>query len=193
MISNTTQSSRRPVRLNVYYLTPYRSLHTIFNIMTLGLFTPCHSAIEIDGSEYAYYGHPFQFSGIMFDTPNKIAMILSYSKIYAHTLLSNREIETKAYDIAFTGVNYNLFHLNCNTFADAFLYTLTKHHLPGWIKRPERRLRRIQCMHRLFSENEDISARIVSALYVKSAGDQITVFNLLGIGIYYSHIYIVLT
>jgi hypothetical protein len=45
-------------------------------------------------------------------------------------------------------------------------------------------------MHRLFSENEDISARIVSALYIKSAGDQTAVFKLLGIGIYYSHFYV---
>jgi len=156
--------------------------------MTLGLFTPCHSAIEIDGSEYAYYGHPFQFSGVMFDTPNRVAMMLVYSKIYGETLLSNIEIETKAHDLAFIGVNYNLFHFNCNTFADTFLYALTKHHLPGWINRPERCLRRIRCMHRLFNEKENINARIVSALYIRSAGDRAAVFNLLEIGIYYSHI-----
>jgi hypothetical protein len=152
--------------------------------MTLGLFTPYHSAIEIDGSEYAYYGHPFHFSGIMFGTPNKFAMMLAYTKIYRYTFLSNIDIETKAYSLAFSGIDYNLLNFNCNTFADAFLYALTNHHLPGWINRPERCLRRIPCMHRLFSEKEDISARIVSALYIKSAGDQATVFNLLGIGKY---------
>jgi hypothetical protein len=156
--------------------------------MTLGLFTPYHSAIEIDGSEYAYYGHPFHFSGVMSGAPNKVAMMLAYSKIYGYTLLSNIDIEAKAHSLAFIGINYNLLNFNCNTFADAFLYALTKHHLPGWINRPERCLRRIRCMHRLFSENEDISARIVSALYIKSVGDQAAVFNLLGIGIYYPYI-----
>jgi hypothetical protein len=188
MVSNTIQSSDRSVRLNVYYLTPYRSLHTIFNVMTLGLFNPYHSAIEIDGCEYAYYGHPFHFSGVMSGTPNRAAMMLAYSKIYGHTVLSNMEIEAKAHSLTFNGVNYNLLNFNCNTFVNAFLYALTKHHLPGWINRPERCLRRIRCMHRLFSENEDISARIVSALYIKSAGDQAAVFNLLGIGMYYSDI-----
>ncbi|CAF0990213.1 unnamed protein product [Rotaria sordida] len=181
MISHSTQSSKRSIRLNVYYLTPYRSLHTIFNLVTLGLFTPYHSAIEIEGSEYTYYGHPFHFSGVMSSTPNKVAMMLAYSKIYGHTLLSNIDIETKAHELAFMGVHYKLLHFNCNTFADAFLYALTKHHLPGWVTRPERCLRRIHCMHRLFNENEDISTRIVSALYIKSTGDQAAVFNLLGI------------
>ncbi|CAF1332446.1 unnamed protein product [Adineta steineri] len=181
MTINTTQTSSRSVRLNVYYLIPYRILHTIFNIMTLGLFTPCHSAIEIDGSEYAYYGHPFHFSGVMSDTPNKVSMKLAYTKIYGHTTLSNTEIEAKAHDLSFIGINYNLFHFNCNTFADAFLYALTKHHLPGWINRPERCLQRLQCMHRLFNQTADISVKIITALYIKSAGDQNTIFNLLGI------------
>jgi hypothetical protein len=187
MISNSTQS-KRSVRLNVYYLTPYRSLHTIFNVITLGLFTPYHSAIEIDGSEYAYYGHPFHFSGVMSSTPNKFDMLLAYSKIYGHTLLSSIDIEAKAHSLGYNGINYNLLHFNCNTFADAFLYALTKHHLPSWINRPERCLRQIQCTYRLFRENENISARIVSALYIKSAGDQVAVFELLEIGIYYPHI-----
>ncbi|CAF3333891.1 unnamed protein product [Rotaria sp. Silwood1] len=181
MVSHSTQSSRRSIRLNVYYLTPYRSLHTIFNLVTLGLFTPYHSAIEIEGYEYAYYGHPFQFSGIMSGAPNKVAMMLAYSKIYGHTLLSNMGIEAKLHELAFMGVDYKLLHFNCNTFADAFLYALTKHHLPRWITRPERCLRRINCMHRFFNGNDDIGDRIVSALYIKSAGDQAAVFKLLGI------------
>ncbi len=182
MASNSTQSSKRSVHLNVYYLTPYRSLHTIFNIMTLGLFTPYHSAIEIDGSEYAYYGHPFHFSGVMSGIPNKVSMMLAYRKIYGYTLLSNLDIERRAHSLAFNGSDYNLLNFNCNTFADAFLYALTKHHLPRWINRPERCLRRIRCMRQLFNENEDISGRIVTALYIKSAGDQNAVFNLLEIG-----------
>ncbi|CAF2305990.1 unnamed protein product [Rotaria sp. Silwood2] len=181
MVSHSTESSRRSIRLNIYYLTPYRSLHTIFNLVTLGLFTPYHSAIEIEGSEYAYYGHPFHFSGVMSGTPNKHTMMLAYSKVYGHTLLSSIDIEAKAHDLAFMGVHYKLLHFNCNTFTDAFLYALTKHHLPSWVTRPERCLRRIRCMHRLFNENEDISTRIVSALYIKSVGDQTAVFNLLGI------------
>jgi hypothetical protein len=151
--------------------------------MTLGLFTPYHSAIEIDGSEYAYYGHPFHFSGVMFGIPNKVSMMLAYRKIYGYTFLSNRDIERRAHSLAFNGSDYNLLNFNCNTFADAFLYALTKHHLPSWINRPERCLRRIRCMRQLFNENEDISGRIVTALYIKSAGDQNAVFNLLGIGI----------
>lgn len=185
MVSNSTESSKRSVRLNIYYLTPYRSLHTIFNIMTLGLFTPYHSAIEIDDFEYAYYGHPFSFSGVMTSIPNKAGMMLAYSKIYGHTFLSTIDIETKAHSLNFIGINYNLLDFNCNTFADSFLHVLTKHHLPRWVNRPERCLRQIRCMHRLFSETEDISERIICALYIKSAGDQTAVFNLLGIGISY--------
>jgi hypothetical protein len=181
MVSSSTQSTSRSVRLNVYYLTPYRSLHTLFNVITLGLFTPYHSAIEIDDCEYAFYGHPFNFSGVMSGVPNKVSMMLAYSKIYGQTFLSTIDIEAKAHSLAFIGVNYNLLHLNCNTFADAFLYALTRHHLPGWVNRQERCLRRLRCMQQLFSENEDISARIVSALYIKSAGDQAAVFSLLGI------------
>ena len=174
--------SKRSVRLNVYYLTSYRSLHTIFNILTLGLFTPYHSATEIDDLEYAYYGHPFSFSGVMSNKPNNASMILAYSKIYGYTFLSNTEVETIAHNLAFNGSDYNLLKFNCNTFTDAFLYALTKHHLPPWINRPERCLRQIPSMQRLFSENEDMSIRIVNALYIKSAGDQAAVFRLLEIG-----------
>ncbi|UJR26451.1 hypothetical protein I4U23_007781 [Adineta vaga] len=181
MITTSPQTSKHAVRLNVYYLTPYRSLHTIFNVMTLGLFTPCHSAIEIDGFEYAYYGHPFDFSGVMCDLPNRIGMMLNYSKIYGYTFLSKTELEIRAHDLGFKGTKYNLFQFNCNTFADAFLYHLTNNRLPRWINRPERCLQHMQCMQRLFHENEDISSRIIVALYIKSAGDQTIVFNLLGI------------
>lgn len=177
-----SQEVKHAVRLNVYYLTPYRSLHTIFNVITLGLFSPGHSAIEIDNIEYAYYGHPFHFSGVLCDTPNRLGMMLNCSKTYGYTFLSKTELEKKAHDLGFVGIKYNLFQFNCNTFADAFLYALTNHHLPSWINRPERCLQRVQCMHRLFRENEDIGTRIIMALYIKSAGNQAMIFNLLGIG-----------
>ena len=73
--------STRSVRLNVYYLTPSRSMQSVFNAVSLGLFTPYHSAVEIEGTEYAFYGHPFDFSGVMSHPPNRGLLPLAYSKI----------------------------------------------------------------------------------------------------------------
>ena len=172
----------RAVRLNVYYLTPSRSIQSVFNAVSLGIFTPYHSAVEIDGTEYAFYGHPFDFSGVMSHQPNRGLLPLAYSKIYGHSSLPSDEIESQAHSLTFTGIRYDLLTYNCNTFTDAFLYALTERHLPPWVNRAERVLRRLLCLRRLFEGNEDISTRIVSALYVQSAGDQTTVFDLLGIG-----------
>jgi hypothetical protein len=175
----------RSIRLNVYYLTPYRSLHTLLNIVTLGLFTPYHSAIEIDGIEYAFYGHPFQFSGVMTSEPNRMSMIRAHSRIYGQTSLSNIDIDVKAHSLNFNGSNYDILNFNCNTFADRFLYLLTRHRLPSWINRSERCLQRLQCFGRWFHCNAaDINIRIISALYLRSAGDQQTVFNLLGLSMF---------
>ena len=174
-------SSNLSVRLNVYYLTPYASVHTFFNIVTLGLFSPYHSAIEIDGIEYAFYGHPFSFSGVMLNKPNSTSMMLAFTRVYGQTTLSQSEIEAKAHSLSFEGNRYHLFDFNCNTFADRFLFALTKHHLPNWISRSERCLQRVRCLHRLFRTNEEMNMKIVHALYLRSVGDQNIVFDLLGL------------
>ncbi|CAF1070260.1 unnamed protein product [Didymodactylos carnosus] len=160
------------VRLNVYYLTPIPSLHSVRNILTPGLFTPYHSAIEIDGLEYAYYreyAYPFTFSGIISGKPNKIYFYKAYTKIFGKTMLSTINVEKCAHRLGeqiFYGANYNLLKVNCNTFADKFLYELTSHTLPGWISRQERFLVKFLCMNRLFRENDDISGSIVTGLYI---------------------------
>lgn len=106
MILNLIQSLKYAVGLNVYCLTLYRSLHTLCNLMTFGLFNPYYSAIEIDNLEYVYYDHSFHFSGIMFSIV-KSMYINSYSNI---------GLEIKAHSLAFMNSSYHTSDFNCNPF-----------------------------------------------------------------------------
>ncbi|CAI5452717.1 unnamed protein product [Caenorhabditis angaria] len=127
---------KTPVRLNVYdmyWLNDYAS-----NI-GFGIF---HSGIEVFGVEYAYGGHPYQFSGVFENSPQDAEELgenfkFKESIIVGETDFTSTDIRKfiKAMGEEFRGDRYHLISRNCNHFSAVFARALTGKDIPGWINR----------------------------------------------------------
>ncbi|EDO32262.1 predicted protein, partial [Nematostella vectensis] len=110
-----------PVVLNVYDM--YWINNYTFNI-GLGVF---HSGVVVHGKEYAYGGHPYEWSGI-FDMFPKCAEMLGpefkfrESIVIGMTDFSSEDIDHIVNEMGskFTGVSYHLVDKNCNHFTSEF-------------------------------------------------------------------------
>ncbi|CAI2355106.1 unnamed protein product [Caenorhabditis sp. 36 PRJEB53466] len=131
-----TARRKTPVRLNVYdmyWLNDYAS-----NI-GVGIF---HSGIEIFGVEYAYGGHPYQFSGVFENSPQDAEELGETFKFREsivvgetdHTSTDVRKL-IKALGEEFRGDRYHLISRNCNHFSSVLARHLTGKEIPGWINR----------------------------------------------------------
>ncbi|KAF1750543.1 hypothetical protein GCK72_017094 [Caenorhabditis remanei] len=135
-VMGTTAKRKTPVRLNVYdmyWLNDYAS-----NI-GVGIF---HSGIEIFGVEYAYGGHPYQFSGVFENSPQDAEELgdtfkFKESIVVGETDQSSSEIRRliKQLGDEFRGDRYHLISRNCNHFSAVLARKLTGKEIPGWINR----------------------------------------------------------
>lgn len=135
-VMGTAKRKMTPVRLNVYdmyWLNDYAS-----NI-GVGIF---HSGIEIFGVEYAYGGHPYQFSGVFENSPQDAEELgdtfkFKESIVVGETEKSSSEIRRliKALGDDFRGDRYHLISRNCNHFSAVLARHLTGKEIPGWINR----------------------------------------------------------
>ncbi|PIC28211.1 hypothetical protein B9Z55_020204 [Caenorhabditis nigoni] len=131
-----TAKRKTVVRLNVYdmyWLNDYAS-----NI-GVGIF---HSGIEIFGVEYAYGGHPYQFSGVFENSPQDAEELGETFKFKESIVVGETEHSTtdvrrliKALGEDFRGDRYHLISRNCNHFSAVLARALTGKEIPGWINR----------------------------------------------------------
>ncbi|EFP02287.1 hypothetical protein CRE_24283 [Caenorhabditis remanei] len=136
VMGTTAKRKTTPVRLNVYdmyWLNDYAS-----NI-GVGIF---HSGIEIFGVEYAYGGHPYQFSGVFENSPQDAEELgdtfkFKESIVVGETDQSSSEIRRliKQLGDEFRGDRYHLISRNCNHFSAVLARKLTGKEIPGWINR----------------------------------------------------------
>ncbi|KAH7940454.1 hypothetical protein HPB49_000318 [Dermacentor silvarum] len=117
LVFQWTGMAREPVTLNVYdmyWINEYTAP------IGLGVF---HTGVEIYGTEYAYGGHPFPFSGI-FEIPPKFANDLGDQFKY------NLRRCTMV-------VNISMLALECQLSADVVpsLQILCGEEIPAWVNR----------------------------------------------------------
>jgi len=127
---------QEPVILNIYDMYWTNQYTTL---MGLGVF---HSGVEIYGTEYAYGGHPFAFSGIFEITPKDSEDLGEHYKYKQSILLgvtsfTKDEVSQAVSHLGcdFKGINYHLMNKNCNHFASELTQLLCGKEIPTWVNR----------------------------------------------------------
>ncbi|KAK9388792.1 PPPDE putative peptidase domain-containing protein [Lipomyces mesembrius] len=129
---------RLSVVINVYDILQDSRFAPLIWILGIGVY---HSAVEIDGREYAYGGHEEPgISGVYYSkskTPLPGGIICKTSILHGYTSYSQAEVHAIISDLSseYMGTSYNLLYKNCNHFTNSLLVRLTDRPAPAWLNR----------------------------------------------------------
>nr|XP_036213653.1 deubiquitinase DESI2-like [Bactrocera oleae] len=128
--------SCEPVKLNVYDILRINELSAYIG---LGVF---HSGVELYGTEFAYGGHQFPFTGIFEMLPRDYADLgpnfqFRQTIQLGCTQFTNEQVYQIVEELGqkFTGNSYHLIHNNCNHFCDYMSQFLCGKGIPNWVNR----------------------------------------------------------
>lgn len=128
--------AREPIILNVYDMYWINEYTTSIG---LGVF---HSGVEIYGTEYAYGGHPFPFTGIFEITPRDHDELgeqfrFRQSVQIGYTDFTEEDVKRIITELGkqFRGDRYHLMNNNCNHFSSGFTQILCGQEIPSWVNR----------------------------------------------------------
>ncbi|KAJ2943086.1 hypothetical protein O0L34_g18776 [Tuta absoluta] len=125
-----------PVVLNVYdmYWTNWYTAGA-----GVGVF---HSGVQVHGSEWAYGGHPYSFTGVFEISPRDARELgdqfhFRQSVHIGYTDFSEDEVRRLVAELGkqFRGDRYHLMNNNCNHFSSAFCQALCNRDIPSWVNR----------------------------------------------------------
>ncbi|KAK9351615.1 PPPDE putative peptidase domain-containing protein [Lipomyces doorenjongii] len=129
---------RLSVVINVYDILQDSRFAPLIWMLGIGVY---HSAVEIDGREYAYGGHEEPgISGVYYSkskTPLPGGIICKTSILHGYTSYSPAEVHAIISDLSseYMGASYNLLYKNCNHFTNSLLVRLTDRPAPAWLNR----------------------------------------------------------
>ncbi|KAH9393378.1 Desumoylating isopeptidase 2 [Tyrophagus putrescentiae] len=131
--------AQQPVYLNVYDMAS-ASINQYSSSLGVGIY---HTGVEIYEIEYAYGGHPLDYSGIFEIQPKDVESLgeetfrFKESILIGHTDFNNDDIRQMVKEMGkdYKGDKYHLLHRNCNHFSETFIKTLCGKKMPSWINR----------------------------------------------------------
>ncbi|KAK9370948.1 PPPDE putative peptidase domain-containing protein [Lipomyces kononenkoae] len=136
--NSNERNRRQSVVINVYDMLQDSNFAPLMWVLGIGVY---HSAVEIDGREYAYGGHEEPgISGVYYSkskTPLPGGITCKTSILHGYTPYSPAEVHAIISDISseYMGTSYNLLYKNCNHFTNALVLRLTDRPAPTWLNR----------------------------------------------------------
>lgn len=128
--------AQAPVRLNIYNM---HWLNEYISNLGIGIY---HSGVEVYDKEYAFGGHPFDFTGIFDMAPSDVEELgegftFKESILLGHTDFSEKEIKKliEMMGRSFSGSSYHLIKKNCNHFSSDFCKLVCGKNIPNWVNR----------------------------------------------------------
>ncbi|XP_065571290.1 deubiquitinase DESI2-like [Artemia franciscana] len=128
--------AQEPVILNVYdmfWTNEYTSS------LGIGVF---HSGVEVYGTEYAYGGHPFPFSGTFEIVPRDAENLGPQFKFkeslhIGFTDFTDEDVKNIVESMSsdYRGDKYHLINRNCNHFCNELSKVLCGREIPSWVNR----------------------------------------------------------
>ncbi|XP_049882368.1 deubiquitinase DESI2 isoform X6 [Pectinophora gossypiella] len=101
-----------------------------------------HSGVQVHGSEWAYGGHPYSFTGVFEISPRDSRELgdqfrFRQSVHIGYTDFSEEEVRRLVAELGkqFRGDRYHLMNNNCNHFSSAFCQALCSRDIPAWVNR----------------------------------------------------------
>ncbi|KAH8551520.1 DUF862-domain-containing protein [Umbelopsis sp. PMI_123] len=134
--ANKRKEDGKQVFVNVYDMIEPCTLTNFGYLIGVGIF---HSGVQVNGKEYCYGGHPYEFSGVFVVEPKvgPPGVLFKQSINMGYVDLDEDKIAEIIQTLSgeYAGNTYNLLNRNCNHFTAELSQRLTGKSIPGWINR----------------------------------------------------------